>query len=54
MIINKLKVLEERWELVTNNTRPGERRDGWPDGGEEWGGWEIIMLMSLALITPCP
>lgn len=34
MIINKLKVLEEHWELVANNTRPrkGGRERGM-DGG---------------------
>lgn len=30
MIINKLKVLEEHWELVANNTRPRK-------GGRERG-----------------
>lgn len=39
MIINKLKVLEEHWELVANNTRPRERgrdgREGGVDGRME-------------------
>lgn len=32
MIINKLKVLEEHWERVANNTRPAK---GGMDGGME-------------------
>lgn len=36
MIINKLKVLEEHWELVANNTRPRKGgREGWMDGRME-------------------
>ncbi len=36
MIINKLKVLEEHWELVANNTRPRKGgREGAMDGGME-------------------
>lgn len=36
MIINKLKVLEEHWELVANNTRPEKGgREGGMDGGME-------------------
>lgn len=37
MIINKLKVLEEHWELVANNTRPtkGGREGGMYGGMEE-------------------
>lgn len=42
MIINKLKVLEEHWELVANNTSPRKgrrgalgRRDRWQDEGRE-------------------
>lgn len=59
MIINKLKVLEEHWELVANNTGPRKRgkqgrKDGWQDRRREKGGWEIIMLIRLALITQCP
>lgn len=36
MIINKLKVLEEHWELVTNNSRPWKRgKEGGMDGWME-------------------
>lgn len=36
MIINKLKVLEEHWERVANNTRPAKGgREGGMDGGME-------------------
>lgn len=39
MIINKLKVLEEHWELMDNNTRLGKRgregREGGMDGRME-------------------
>lgn len=36
MIINKLKVLEEHWELVANNTRPRKGgREGGMDGRME-------------------
>lgn len=36
MIINKLKVLEEHWELVGNNTRPRKRgRERGMDGSME-------------------
>lgn len=36
MIINKLKVLEEHWELVANNTRPRKRREGRRDRMVGW------------------
>lgn len=41
MIINKLKVLEEHWELVANNTRRSQGgRERGMDGGMKGGNGE--------------